>query len=89
MPNDALRLHCVTPSGYVVSLSLLRPAQQNSGRRARISFQKFLHQSKRGVIFLLRVRYSAIRGDEQIKIAHVGIVCGEKDAKIPSNAGEN
>ena len=24
-----------------------------------------------------------------MKIAHIGVVCGEKNAKVPSNTGEN
>ena len=72
----------------VLSAVLIR-AERDSRRRARISFQEFLHEPERRVIFLLCVRSCAIRGHEQVKVAHIGIVRCEKDAKIPSNAGEN
>lgn len=71
------------------SFFLLCPPQPDSGRQTRIGFQKFLHETKRGVIFLLCIRYRAIRGHEQIKVAHIGIVRCKKDAKVPSNTGEN
>ena len=65
---------------------LLRREQRDPRRQARVGFEEFLHKSKRRFVFLFCVRHGAIRGHKQIEVAHVGIVCCEKHAKIPSNA---
>src|SRR6266480_2570358 len=77
----------MAPSAFVTLL--LCRAQRDSRRQADIRLEEFSHERKCRVVFLLCIRYRAIRGHKQVEIAHIGIVCCEKDTKIPSNSRQN
>ena len=77
-------------TGRRLSAAFVVPRRQpDFGRRTRAPFHKFAHQGKRLFIFRGRIRGGVICRDDQILVAHVGVVRGKEHAKISSDAGDN
>lgn len=63
--------------------------QPDFARGSDVRLQLLFHLAERLTIIGGRFRSYAIGGDLDLKIAHVGIVCGVKDADVSSEAGED
>lgn len=77
-------------TGRRLSAAFVVPRRQpDFGGRTRIRLREFARQSKRLFIFRGRIRGGVICRDDQILVAHVGVVRGKEHAGISSDAGDN
>ena len=53
------------------------------------AFRNFFISRSAESFSLFCVRDRAIRRHKQIKVAHVGVVCGEENAKVSGDASDN